>query len=135
MTEFFKQFFYDANNKYSVVIEDDGKVCYAYLMDNKEIAGDVWLYNSSQTPEKVDWSEKDAMPFLNPMEFVDLRRMPKPLNNSSDIKINWNLDSGGVLVEATISISNTLVAKLSPGKKPGWSTVAIKDGPLARRLS
>ena len=30
---------------YSAVFEDDGKVAYAYLLDDGRIVADVWLYN------------------------------------------------------------------------------------------
>ena len=70
MTNFYDQFYCDKCNEYSIVIDDDGRVCYAYLLSNKKIIGDVWLYNKSQAPMHTDWNNKNEMPFLNPIEFV-----------------------------------------------------------------
>lgn len=50
---YFKQFFCSTEPEYSVVIEDDDKVCYAYLYFNKEIIGDVWLYNNVESPVTI----------------------------------------------------------------------------------
>ncbi|MEL6732644.1 MAG: hypothetical protein AAFP83_16055, partial [Bacteroidota bacterium] len=35
----------EKNPAYAVVIEDDQKVAYAYLLHQGKIVGDVWLYN------------------------------------------------------------------------------------------
>jgi len=67
------RFFHTALNiklDYSVVIEDDGKVAYAYLLNKDEIVSDVWLYNQRQTPEQPEWTEKSRMPFLNPRNYA-----------------------------------------------------------------
>lgn len=70
MTEFYKQFFCKTNQSYSLIIEDDGRVAYAYLLLNEEIIGDLWLYNQEETPSFSDWSNPDNMPFLNSQQFV-----------------------------------------------------------------
>lgn len=36
--------------------------------------------------------------------------------------------------EVVIYIRNKMIAKLALGSTPGWSTVVVKDGPLARVL-
>ena len=46
--------------RYSVVIEDDGRVAYAYLLHDDEIVGDVWLYNHGPAPAEPEWRSPDA---------------------------------------------------------------------------
>lgn len=53
----------------SVVIEDDGRVAYAYLQQHGEIVADVWLYNVVATPDEVTWTDATPMPFLNPRRY------------------------------------------------------------------
>ncbi|KKO89048.1 hypothetical protein AAW12_23070 [Sphingobacterium sp. Ag1] len=56
--------------EFAVLIEDDDKVCYAYLLIESKIVGDIWLYNSVPTPSDPEWHKKENLPFLNPVEFV-----------------------------------------------------------------
>jgi hypothetical protein len=39
-----------------VVLEDDGRVAYAYLLERDAIVADVWLYNIGEDP--VDWQRR-----------------------------------------------------------------------------
>ncbi len=41
---------------------------------------------------------------------------------------------GGVFGKAFTAAKRQMVARLEPGAKPGWSRMAAKDGPLAKRL-
>lgn len=133
MSNFFSQWFCDFNTSYSLVIEEDGRVAYAYLMNEEDIIGDIWLYNQQSTPIKVNWEEIDDMPFLNPEEYVKVN-IP-PVVNEDEIRLQWvPNDSDNLVKEVDIFIRQKLVAKLSPGSTPGWSTVVIKDGPLAKVL-
>jgi hypothetical protein len=134
MNSFFCQYFCEGNQKFSAVIEDDGKVCYAYLMEHQNIIGDIWLYNSAPTPSVADWSNRDEMPFPNSAQFTDLERMPQPINDPAEVKIHWTMNINGFIEDASIFIQGRLVAKMKPGFKPGWSTVVLKDGPLANKL-
>ncbi|WP_312524538.1 hypothetical protein [Sphingobacterium multivorum] len=56
--------------EFAVLIEDDDKVCYAYLLNEERIVGDIWLYNSVPTPSEPEWHKRDNLPFLNPAAFV-----------------------------------------------------------------
>src|SRR5579872_3891146 len=73
--------FYD----YSIIIEDNGKVCYAYLIYKGDITGDVWLYNQIDAPTKVEW-KREEMPFLNPKEFAKDVHV-KPISQTDEISI------------------------------------------------
>ncbi|KKX47233.1 MULTISPECIES: hypothetical protein [Sphingobacterium] len=123
---YFKKFVYDLKPEYSLLIEDDGKVCYAYLYINNKIVGDIWLYNTMKSPVKAEWHSPDNLPFLNPIEFI--KENIETFDDETNIKIKWGLDNK---VVALIYISNRLIARLSEGDFPGSSSLVIKDGPLA----
>jgi len=128
MTEFYKQFFYEDNVEYSIVIDDDGEVAYAYLYKNSDIVGDVWLYNQASTPLIAIWEEKN-LPFLNPQEFI--KDVIPPIRNEDEIAITWTHLSNNEFEHVLIYIRNKLIAKISVGSTPGWSTCVAKSGPLA----
>jgi hypothetical protein len=133
MSEFFSRWFCNFNKSYSLAIEEDGRVAYAYLMYEEDIIGDIWLYNQISTPIKVNWKNVDDMPFLNPEEYIKVN-IP-PVVNEDEIRLQWvpnNNDNS--IKEVDIYIRQKLIAKLSSGSTPGWSTVVIKDGPLAKVL-
>ena len=47
-----------SDGKCAVVIEDDERVGYAYLIDSRgEICGDVWLYNRCPAPAEPEWND------------------------------------------------------------------------------
>jgi len=130
MSEFFLQLFCDLNESYSLIIEDDGQVTYAYLLKDEEIIGDVWLYNQKESPLQVDWRDVEKMPFLNPKEFI--KENISPIINENEIKLDWHvLNNGETVKEVDIFINEKLIAKLAPGYKPGWSKTVVKSGPLA----
>lgn len=126
---YLKKFVYRLKPEYSILIEDDGKVCYAYLYINNKIVGDVWLYNKIESPIVAEWQSPDNLPFLNPIEFI--KDNIKSFNDETDVIVDWNSESK---VFAMIYISTRLIAKLTEGDFPGNSTLVIKDGPLARVL-
>jgi len=111
----------------SVVLEDDGRVAYAYLLEGDSVAGDVWLYNVGQDPDAVDWRDRSALPFLNPARYCTGERVPR-LRAGSNIDCKWS-DQG-----VTVSIDGVVWAHLQRGAKPGWSRAARVDGPLAKVL-
>ena len=50
--------------RYSAVFEDDGEVAYGYMMIDKNIVSDVWLYNTADTPTTSPWRDgADELPF------------------------------------------------------------------------
>jgi hypothetical protein len=133
MSEFFSQRLCNFNQSYSLAIEEDGRVAYAYLMYEEDITGEIWLYNQISTPIKVNWENVDEMPFLNPEEYIKIN-IP-PVVNEDEIRLQWVPNNNDNSVkEVDIYIRQKLIAKLSPGSTPGWSTVVIKDGPLAKVL-
>ncbi len=131
MTDFYHQSFFDLDISYSIIIEDDGSVAYAYLLKDEKIVGDVWLYNQGIAPAVVDWKNKDV-PFLNPSVFLLSERTIAPIKKESDFNIKWTLENQKV--QANIYIRGALIACLKPGDFPGFSTLVCKDGPLAKAL-
>jgi len=123
------QYISNDHPEYAVFIEDDDKVCYAYLMKQKKIVGDIWLYNSVPTPSESEWHKKENLPFLNPAEFVNENL--EPFDASSLVEVIWDF---GVETVAKIFLSERLIAKLTEGSCPGWSNLVRKDGPLALKM-
>jgi hypothetical protein len=130
MGEFFLQIFNDSNFIYSVIIEDDNRVAYAYLLEDDIVIGDVWLYNQTEAPSNQEWKEQD-MPFLNPLKFIKTDISILPINYANEVSCKWCEDIDGK-VEVVISIRNSIIAKISSGSNPGWSTIVSQDGPLAK---
>lgn len=116
-----------ANSNYSAIFEDDGKVAYAYLRNGAEIVGDVWLYNHGEAPAEPEWEDPSRMPFANPKEFTN-PDLFEPVRDASEVSFEWVKEHQ---LELLILIRGDLYARLIPGSKPGWSKLAIKDGPLA----
>jgi hypothetical protein len=118
----------------AVIVEDDGRVCYAYLLDSDgKIVSDVWLYNRCPTPTEPEWHRRELLPFANPALFVNQTARFVPPVSSSEVTVDWVVESGARM--ARVLLGGDLFAKLTDGIKPGWARLAAKDGPLARVLS
>lgn len=117
-----------------VVIEDDGRVCYAYLYVNETIVSDVWLYNGAIAPDIPEWyfpDAKDIMPFRNPKAYISEIPFP-PIESEHEIRIVFG--ELGDKLEAAIHIRGQFHALLREGDKPGYCSLALEDGPLAKHL-
>jgi hypothetical protein len=119
--------FDDPETARAVVLEDDGRVAYAYLLDHEKIVGDVWLYNVADAPESERWKDQTEMPFLNPRSFCTPVSVSR-LTQSSSIACTW-FDNG-----VEVSVDGILMARLEENAKPGWSRFAGRPGPLAKPL-
>lgn len=117
---------------YSCVVEDDGKVAYAYLLNQSGIVSDLWLYNCAETPSKPEWSDRTKMPFANPIEFANCAAMAPPINTAEDVEVEWRFNGDFTLHSVVLSIRGVPYGRLAPGAKPGWCIAAAKDGPLAK---
>lgn len=129
MSKFSHQFFCEFDRFYSVKIVDDGRVAYAYFMQGEDAVGDVWLYNQADAPKINFWNTAE-MPFLNPAEYLSKDANIVPINNANEIRCEWT-ESGDGIIEVDILIRGKFITQLTPGAKPGWSVLVIKDGPLA----
>jgi hypothetical protein len=115
---------------YSLQINDDGRVAYAYLYEGEDIIGDVWLYNQQEPPAISFWLEEDR-PFLNPKEYLLKEAKVKPIQKETDIRCEWTDSKEDGLIEVGIYLHDKFIAAAAAGSKPGWSVLVAKDGPLA----
>ncbi|MFD2873691.1 hypothetical protein ACFS5N_14490 [Mucilaginibacter ximonensis] len=115
---------------YSLLIKDDGRVAYAYLHEDEDVIGDVWLYNVQEAPQTSFWLPED-MPFLNPKEYLSKDAQIKPIAHQGEIRCEWTESKDDGLVEVGIYIRDRFIASVAAGSKPGWSVLVCKDGPLA----
>ncbi|MEJ7735560.1 MAG: hypothetical protein WKG00_41035 [Polyangiaceae bacterium] len=118
--------FLEAGGNRSVVLEDNGRVAYAYLLVRDEPVADVWLYNVHEAPNAMGSGED--YPFLNPRAFCR-DEAPHRFGQRSNVRCHW--DAQGV----TVSIDGVVMARLERDARPGWSRHATQPGPLARPLS
>jgi hypothetical protein len=123
----------DPLTEYYAVFEDNGKVAYAYLIKNKQVVGDVWLYNHGSPKLEIEWKDPSKMPFSNPLGFA-LETNFSPITNIEEVEFSWIHDSDGNFLEVKIKLFGEEYGKLKEGSKPGWSKLAIKDGPLAKAM-
>lgn len=121
MTTFYRTL--PRGDDFSVLAEDDGKVAYAYLLHDKNIVSDLWLYNQAPTPESPEWRDRARMPFLNPRNFVIEEKMASPITENDIIKIETKLNEDGEL-EVELYITGNLYGLLKAGAKPGWNIAA-----------
>jgi len=121
---------------YSVIVEDDGAVCYAYLWHKEKIVADVWLYNRTNTPIDAPWklpNARELLPFKNAKKFVSDDYF-KPPESNNEIRAQARL-SGQHLLCVDIFFHEKHVATLVPGCKPSFALMAKCNGPLAKLLS
>ena len=130
MSTFSLRNYCEFDSHYSVKIEDNGRVAYAYLLEGEDIIGDVWLYNQKEPPVTSFWLPAD-MPFLNPKEYLSKEAAIKPIGHESDIRCEWTESKDDGLIEVGIYIRDKFIASVAVGSKPGWSVLVAKDGPLA----
>lgn len=115
------------NGELALVVEDDNRVAYAYLLQGEQIVGDVWLYNVAATPETAPWRTGEEMPFLNPAGYCKPGPIPR-LTKMSIIQCRWYSDAVDLVVDGV------KWAHLQKGKKPGWCRWSMREGPVARPL-
>jgi hypothetical protein len=124
----------DPRSGESVVVEDDGRVCYAYLLSPEEqIVGDVWLYNRCEAPVEPEWTDRTKAPFANPRRFIQDPPGFRLPSGEEEVAIRWTESAPGTRV-AEVLIGDLIIGRLRAGQKPGWALAAAKDGPLARAL-
>jgi hypothetical protein len=117
---------------YRVVVEDDERVAYAYLLREGRIVTHVWLYNHGPTPVEPEWRDRSKMPFMNPKGYA-VGGIVRPIASDDEVHVEWN-ERDAVIDDVSVYIRGEPIAKLSPGAKPGWCIYAAKDGPLAKVL-
>lgn len=125
--------FLDGPTPWRVVVEDDGRVAWAYLLQGDRVASAVWLYNVAPAPETLAPPPgASGGPRLNPRGHC---RTPPPerIVDERRVTARWEVEAGEVR-SASVLHAGAPLARLAPGARPGWSAGAAKDGPLARVL-
>ncbi len=125
-------FQFEGPDNLKAMVEDNGRVAYAYLLEDKQIVGDVWLYNHGAGPSEAEWADPSKAPFANPADFA--AAIDIPIHNRTDVDVTWGVDYQSGAIQVSILIRGQLFAILEPGAKPGWSKLALQEGPLAKRL-
>jgi hypothetical protein len=123
----------DDVGRFKVAVEDDDRVAYAYLLRDGRVVGDVWLYNRGLPPAAPEWHDRSKAPFANPRGFARAATV-NPIRSVDDVRVEWIVERGE-LERAKVYLRGKLLALLAPGARPGWCRNAVKDGPLAKRLS
>ena len=118
---------------YSAVFEDDGKVAYAYLLEDDKIVADVWLYNRIATPDQPEWRDRSKAPFANPKGFASAEQFAA-VCDENEVEFELSRASAGQIA-VRVLIRGEYHAALVPGRKPGWCKLALRDGPLASVLA
>ena len=120
--------------RYSAVFEDDGEVAYGYMVIDKEIVSDVWLYNTADTPVTPPWRDgPEGLPFRNPIDLAGSGRF-EPVRDEEEVFFLWVYGTDQVPVAVEFWIRGQRHARVTTDSKPGWCVLATKDGPLARKL-
>lgn len=123
--------FESGDGTHSVVLEDDGRVAYGYLLEAGVIVSDVWLYNRGVAPDTPEWTSADAeMPFANSRQYA----AQEPFTHVRDISECW-VEWGcydGEHIAALVRIRDRVHALLAEGEKPGYCRLAHRSGPLAK---
>jgi hypothetical protein len=130
MSTFLQQISCEFDDNYSVLIEDDGRVAYAYLLEYGDVIGDVWLYNQEAAPTDSNWANQSS-PYLNPAEYLDKGAAIAPIKNEKEVRCEWTESLNDGSIEVGIWLRDKFIAQVSAGSKPGWSVLVIKNGPLA----
>jgi hypothetical protein len=117
--------------RWSVVVDDDGRVAYAYLLRNGKITTDVWLYNRVPPPDDFDPAERGSPP-RNPAKYCVVPP-PEPIHAEREVEVVWEAP-GGEVKSVSLLIRGAPAARLAPNVRPGWSAGAARDGPAARVL-
>jgi hypothetical protein len=121
--------------RYAAVFEDDGQVAYGYMVIDKTIVSDVWLYNSANTPVTPPWRDgPEGLPFCNPTDFAGVDRF-EPVKDDEDISFLWVYGPDKVPIAVEFWIRGKRHGRVTTDSKPGWCVLATKDGPLARKLT
>jgi len=131
MSKFFLQVSCEFDSNYSLTVEDDGRVAYAYLMEYGDIIGDVWLYNHPDAPKQTNWHEQE-IPYLNLAEYLKKDISISPIKDKNDVRCEWTESPNDGRIEVSILLRGKFIAQVVAGSKPGWSTLVVKDGPLAQ---
>ena len=120
----------DCETKDFVVVEDNGRFCYAYYcIPGRQIVSSVWLYNRCEAPTEPGWGKGSRGPYANPADHV-----VSPMNftlpkDRSEVSVRWLMVEKKLLAE--ILVGKTVIGRLTADDHPGWARAAATNGFLA----
>lgn len=131
LENYFNQFHASRNQEFSVAIEDNGKVAYAYLLRNDKIISELWLYNrgNAQYDNWDDLSEDDLPP--QNLDYL-IEKTIEPISSNKDINIKW-IFNDATNTKAYIYIHNELIGSLESKEPIGFSKLVLQDTPIAKK--
>ena len=96
----FSRRYVGSNSGYVVVVDDDGRVGYAYLINfDGRICADVWLYNRCGAPIEPEWNDPSKAPFANPIGYA-MSEMLFPLTSlEKGVSIVWSSRGAKIVVD------------------------------------
>ena len=119
---------------HTVILEDDGRVAYGYLLELGVIVSDVWLYNRVPAPTVPEWKSPVAeMPFVNSYQYVANDSFTY-VTSISEFSVDWGIYDEN-RIAALIRIRGKIHALLVKKEKPGYCLLSKKNGPLAKCLT
>lgn len=127
---------YDRDYNQTVIFNDDGHTAYAYLAEGEQLeecVGDVWLYNTTETPQAPEWTDASRAPFANPAEYVVAERV-RPAKTPQEVSFKW-VREPAQRVFCAVFVRGELFAVLTKDAKPGWSRNAKRNSPVALVLT
>ncbi len=129
--DYFNQFHASSNQEFSIVIEDNGYVAYAYLLKNEDIISELWLYNRGNILyDNWDNISEDDFPLQNLDCFIN--KTIKPISTDKDINIKWSFNDDNN-IKAYIFIHDELIGSLESKEPIGFSKLVFQDTPIAKK--
>lgn len=119
-------FIHHPSKDQSVVLQDDDRVAYAYLVDRITVVSFVWLYNVSLPPAFP--SSLDGPPHNSAPHYTGAQSLPR-LTATSAVHCRWGVDG------VSIDVDSAPWARLKFGARPGWSILVEVPGPLGLPLA
>ena len=117
----------------TILCKEKIEAVYVYLLKDKKIISDLWLFNTGDTPKLEPWLSSNKPPFLNSKKYSYASKLCEKDLNQDNFKFNFFISNKfGLCVK--IYMNSILIGIIPENTKPGWSFFAKKDGPLANRL-
>lgn len=119
------------DNGFSVVLDEECGVGYAYLRREGKLTSHVWLYNRSGTPDFPEWGAYREPPYKNSRGYVRDAALDPP-NSEAEFSVVWSSSEEAVCVD--VLLRGQTIGRLLSTERVGWSLLAVKAGPLAKPL-
>ena len=116
----------------NLCIEVFPDVCIAFYVSKaeKRMTGDVWLFNIGSTPLNPPWDEVDTWEnFQNSSEYCYPHNIVTPILES-DFEVHFNESTSAFV----IYFRGKLIGTLADHQRPGQSSFAKKDSPVANKM-